>query len=208
MLPHPQHSIDELHQMVRYIFSLEPGQGSPGLTRALAGEAAAPADPDITSAVLDASFTDAGRDAVPAIVGQTSITLRSRRIEAEQATGISGAAIQDVEGASGKKAIGGIGHLHSLKFSGIPLDQSGAITCRTASAGAGGTIEVRAGKPDGKLLASLDIKPTGAAGHWIETTAPLPPGQPRSDVFLIFLKPGVDREMMPLDWVRFEPLPQ
>ncbi len=208
MLPHPQHSIDELHQMVRYIFSLEPGQGSPGLTRALAGEAAAPADPDITSAVLDASFTDAGRDAVPAIVGQTSITLRSRRIEAEQATGISGAAIQDVEGASGKKAIGGIGHLHSLKFSGIPLDQSGAITCRTASGGAGGTIEVRAGKPDGELLASLDIKPTGAAGHWIETTAPLPPGQPRSDVFLIFLKPGVDREMMPLDWVRFEPLPQ
>ena len=206
MLPHPQHSTDELHQMIRYIYSLEPGKGAPGLTRSLAGESSAPVDPDITSAVLDATFTDAGRDAVPAIVRQARVTLRSRRLEAELAAEITGSMVLDFGSAAGKKALGSIGHLHHATFADIPLDQCGAITCRTASAGPGGIIEFRAGNPGGAVLASMEIKPTGAWNHWTETTVPLPPGQPRGDVCLVFVNPGVGGGMMNLDWVRFDGL--
>ena len=204
MLPHPQHSVDELHQMVRYIFSLEAGKGGPSLVRALAGESAAPADPEITSCVLDASFTDAGRDNVPPIVGQASVMLRSRRFEAENAAEIKGSMVLGFGNANGTKAIGSIGHQHHLKFTDVPLSQAAAITCRTASAGTGGTIEVHTGKPDGPLLASVEIKPTGAWDAWTETTVPLPPNQPRSDVFLVFIKPGVSGGIMNLDWIQFE----
>jgi cytochrome c len=205
MLPHPQHSIDELHQMVRYIYALEPGKGAAGLTRSLAGESAAPADPAISGVVLDATFTDAGRDAVPPLAGHSKVTLRPRQLEAEQAAVIHGSMVLGLGGASGGKGIGSIGHQHHAKFPQVALDQSGAISCRVASAGSGGTIEVRAGSPEGKLLASLEVKPTGAWDKWIEITAPLPAALPRTDVFVVFVRPGVGGGMMNLDWVRFEP---
>jgi cytochrome c len=205
MLAHPQHSIDELHQMIRYIYALEPGKGAAGLTRSLAGESAAPADPAISGVVLDATFTDAGRGAVPPLAGQSKVTLRPRQLEAEQAAVIHGSMVLGLGGASGGKGIGSIGHQHHAKFPQVALDQSGAITCRVASAGSGGTIEVRAGSPDGELLASLEVKPTGAWDKWVEVTAPLPAGQPRADLFFVFVRPGVGGGMMNLDWVRFEP---
>ena len=204
MLPHPQHSVDELHQMVQYIFSLEQGKGGPSLIRALAGEAAPPADKEITSCVLDASFTDAGRDKAPAIVGQTHVTLRSRSFEAEDAAEIKGSMVLGFANAGGKKGLGSIGHQHYAKFTDIPLDQCGGITCRTACAGTGGTIEVHIGKPDGPLVSSMKITPTGAWDKWVETTAPFQTGTGRGDVYLVFINPGVGGGMMNLDWVRFD----
>ena len=204
MLPHPQHSIDELHQMIRYIYSLEPGKGAPGLTRAIAGESSAPGDPDVTSGVLDASFTDTGRDAVPPIVRQARVTLRSRRIEAEQAVGITGAKVVNLGSARSRKALGNIDHLHHVTFADIPLSQCGAITCRVASGGPGGTIEIRTGNPSGELLASMEIKPTGGGNKWTEITVPLPLGRSRTDVCFVFVNPGAGNDLMNLDWVRFD----
>ena len=203
MLPHPQHSDDELNQMVSYIYSLQAGQVGLGLTRALAGESTAPEDPEISSATFDASFTDAGRGTVPAIVGQAQVRLRSRRLEAEGAEAIKGAAVLPFGHASGKKGIGSIGHGHQLSFRDVPLDQARTITCRAAGAGSGGTVEVHAGTAEGKLLGSLQIGPTGDWDKWEETTVALPPGLGRGDVCLVFVKPGVDGGMMNLDWVRF-----
>lgn len=205
MLPHPQHTVDELHQMVRYIFSLEAGNSGPGLVRALSGEVSAPVDPDISSGVLDAAFTDAGRGMVPSIVGQASVTLRSRRFQAEEAAEIRGSMILGFGNAGGKKGLGSIGHQHFAKFADIPLSQCGSVTCRVASAGTGGIIEIRAGSPNGDLLASLEVKPTGAWDNWIEVSAPLPSGRSRGDVFAVFAKPGVGGGMMNLDWIQFDP---
>ena len=205
MLPHPQHTTDELHMMVHWIYSLKEGAGGPSLTRALEGQTQAPADPDISTCVLDASFTDAGRDAVPALVGQASISLRSRKFEAESAAEIKGPMTLGFGRASGQKGLGSIGDHHQVRFTGIPLAQCGKITCRVASAGTGGVIEVHAGKPEGDLLAKLDVTPTGDWDRWVELTAPLAPGHQREDVWIVFLKPGVSGGVMNLDWVRFEP---
>ena len=203
MLPHPQHSDDALNQMVSYIYSLQAGQVGLGLTRALTGESTAPADPEISSATFDASFTDAGRGSVPPIVGQAQVQLRSRRLEAEGAAAIQGAAILRFGHASGKKGLGSIGHGHQLTFRDLPLDQARTVTCRAAGAGSGGTIEIHQDTAAGKLLASVVIAPTGDWDKWEETTVALPPGLGRGDVCLVFVKPGVDGGMMNLDWVRF-----
>jgi cytochrome c len=204
MLPHPQHSLDEIHQMVRYIYSLEPGKSGPGLTRALSGSSAAPDDPEISKAVLEASFTDAGRDAVPAIVGQASVTLRGRRIEAELAEAITGPGVKDFGSASAKKAVSGFRDRNHLTFPHIPLAQAAAITCRLASASTAGKIEFHAGSPDGELLTSLDFPATGAGNKWADFRAPLPPGKSTADVVLVFLCPPNAEGPVNLDWVKFE----
>ena len=188
-----------------YIYSLEPGKGGPSLTRALAGETTPPADPDITSCVLDASFTDAGFENVPPIVGQASVTLRSSRIQAENSPEIKGSMVLSWANAGGKKGVGSIGHQHHVKLADIPLDQCRSITCHVASAGTGGNIEIHAGKPDGELLATLEVKPTGAWDTWVDVKAALPAGKSRTDVYLVFIKPGVGGGMMNLDWAEFEP---
>ncbi len=205
MLPHPQHSVDELHQMVRYIFSLEAGKSGPGLTRALEGMLTPPEDPELSALVLDAAFTDAGCGIAPPIVGRATRTLRSRRFEAEDAAEIHGSLVLEFGNAGGKKGLGSIGHQHFARFADIPLEQCGAVTCRVASAGTGGVIELRSDKPDGRILATLEVKPTGAWDRWVELTAPIPADVPRSDVFVVFVKPGVGGGMMNLDWIQFEP---
>ena len=42
MLPHPQHTTDEVTIMLRWVFALEKGKGGPTLLRGLAGEVVAP----------------------------------------------------------------------------------------------------------------------------------------------------------------------
>ncbi len=203
MLPHPQHTADEVHQMVQYIFSLERGNNGSSFTRALLGESLPASDGDMASGVLEASFTDAGRDRVSSLTGRARVTLRSRRMQAEAATEIHGSRVLDFTNASGKKGVGCIGHQHHLQFTDIPLGASSKITCRTASASSGGIIEVRAGKKDGELLTSLEIKPSGGWDSWTETSAILPPAKGHRDVWLVFVKPGVGDGIMNIDWIEF-----
>jgi cytochrome c len=125
-------------------------------------------------------------------------------LQAEDAAEIKGSMVLGFGNAAGKKGVGSIGHQHRLKLADVPLEDSSAITCRTASAGPGGTIELRADKPDGELLASMEIKPTGDWDKWTETSVSLPVGKGRRDVWVVFVKPGVSGGMMNLDWVQFE----
>lgn len=79
------------------------------------------------------------------------------------------------------------------------------ITCRTASAGQGGWIELHAASPGGPILARLDVPVTGGWETWQEGSAPLTiPGPARGDVFLVFKSPGKGG-LMNLDWICFDP---
>jgi cytochrome c len=85
MLPHPQHTADEVNMMVTWILSLEPGAGAPALLRGSSGEILAPKDAEIGFGVLEASYTDLGREEAGPLTSKATIRVRSRRVEAEQA---------------------------------------------------------------------------------------------------------------------------
>ena len=68
----------------------------------------------------------------------------------------------------------------------------------------GGTIELRAGSKTGELLASFEVKPTGAWDKWVELEAPLKTPATRGDVYIVFVNPGKGG-LMNLDWVQFNP---
>jgi cytochrome c len=203
MLPHPQQTRDELHMMVAWIYSLEKGKTGPALTRGLTGEVVVPDDANLRAAAIEASFTDAGRAPAAALAGQALVKLRSRTVEAESAGEVQGAKVANLGGASGGRGIGSIAHGSSLRIAEVNLTKSAAATFRVASKGPGGTIELREGTAGGRLIASAEVKPTGAWDNWVELPVAFEPTEARGDLVVVFLNEGKNG-LLNLDWIRFE----
>lgn len=208
MLPHGHHNEDQIRQMVSWIYSLQPGSDKPQLLRGLTGEVTPPDGKEAAGAkgfVLDATFTDAGNPPASALTGKASVTLRNRRIEAENCDELNGSRVLGGGSASGGKFVGATDHGHSLRFAALNLDHCSQITCRTASAGQGGWIEFHAGQPDGALLARVEIPVTGGWETWQTASVPLTkPAKTHGDVYAVFVNPGKSG-LMNLDWIQFDP---
>ncbi len=203
MLPHPQHTEDELHLMVRWIYGLKPGEAAAGITRGLEGEITAPGKDKAADGTLEATYTDLGRPPVTALSGTAAVHLRPRRIEAELADEISGPMPLSADSAGGKKMLGAIADKHFLKFSGLNLSDVGSVTFRVSSAGEGGKIELHGGSPEGQLLASVNVEKTGGWEKWVSLDSPVAtPDSARQDVYVVFRNPGKSG-LMNLDWVQF-----
>jgi cytochrome c len=194
MLAHPGLTTDQVQQMVRWVFALEPGKTGAGLVRGLQGEIPAPKDDQLRGVTLETTYIDRGRGPAGSLIGRSSLRLRHRRLEAERADEILGPKVQ---GGS----LGSIDHGHSLRFAGLNLSDSTKVTVRVASAGTGGALELRSGSVTGELLATLDVKPTGGWDKWVELSAPLKPAG-IGDVVAVFVNPGKGG-LMNLDWIEF-----
>jgi cytochrome c len=196
MLPHESFTTDQLQLMVRWIFALEPGRADSATVRGLTGQLLASKDDKLRVATLEATYTDAGRAPAGSLNAQTSVKLRSRRLQAELADETISAKVLG-------NFVGDIHHEAILRFSKVNLTDSVRATCRVASAGAGGKIEIHAGSVSGELLGEVEVKPTGAWDKWVELSTPLKPAG-RGDVFVVFVNPG-QGGLMNLDWIRFDP---
>lgn len=200
MLAHEALTADQVQLMVRWVFALEPGKNSAGLVRGLKGELNVPKDDQLRVAVLESTYTDFGHGPAAALSGQTTIQLRNRRLQAESADEKTGLQVLG-------SFLGAIADGHSARFKQLNLRDSGTVTCRVASAGVGGRIQLHAGSVNGPLLAELAVHPTGGWDQWIEISAPLhdgTPGKEREDVYVVFVNPG-QSGLMNLDWIQFNP---
>ncbi len=119
MLPHPQHTKDEIHMMVEWIFSLKKGENGAGLHRGTEGEIPVPKNEKLRRAVLQADFTDFGNSPAAPLSTTTVVNLRSRTIEAEAADELMGPEVMENGKASGGRMIGGMG----------PVMRSGSSKC-------------------------------------------------------------------------------
>ena len=200
MLPHENLNPDQVRMMVRYIYSLKPGQAGANLTRGLAGAVTAPTDEQIREGLLEASFTDAGQGAAAPLSGRATVRLRSRRLEAEFAEEKHGLKVLG-------NFLGAIDHGHYARFDGLNLSNSGSVTLRVASAGQGGKIELRTGSLEGPVVAEVLVHPTGGWEKFVEKTIPLAPVETRGDLYVVFVNPGKGG-LMNLDWVQFNPADQ
>ena len=191
--------------MVAWVFSLKADADKPILQRGLQGEITVPADTANARAVkIDATFTDAGQAPASPLTTQAGVTLRNRRLEAELNDGAQGTQALGGATASCGKFIGDTSDGQHLRFNKIKLDTTSKITCRVASAGQGGWIEIHAAKPDGPLLAKLQVPVTGGWEIWQEITVPLTKPDPvLGDLYVVFINPGKGG-LMNLDWIQFE----
>ncbi len=198
MLAHPQHTADEVHLMLHWVFGLEKGKGGPLLARGLSGEISAPSDNQAAAFFLEATYADTGRAPAASLSATAAVTLRSRRI---------GAASGEIHGpAIMGSRIGSIHDGHSVRFANIPLAEVGSITARAASGNVGGSIEFRAGSKTGPLIGAVEVPNTGGWENWIEVKTLLSEAIPRqnTDVFVVFVNPGKSG-LLNLDWIQFDP---
>ena len=196
MLPHSQHTEQEVDQMVRWIFGLKPEQGNTGSNRGLFGELAVPEREDIRYALLEASYTDMGREAVSSLIGTTSIALRNRQIEAEHCDSFTGLRKE-------RNNLGSINHGASATFRDLNLSDTSKISVQVSSGGSGGTLEIRRGSYSGEMLAAFKVKSTGGWNQQIQLSAAIEPIEDRTDIVLVFSNPGRG-SLMNIDWMRFE----
>lgn len=201
MLPHQQHTESEVMQMVEYVFSVTADKSNPsgqGFANSLAiGEVGG-------SLKLEANYTDLGRGEIPALIGTGSVMLRSRHIQAEAADQIHGTQVLGSGKAEEGKFMGAINHDAFLKFDRITLSGLKSIVARVTSAGAGGTIEIRRGKPDGELIGSGEVKVNGSWDDFFELEIPIAETTGRDALFLVFKNEKNRGGLMNIDSIKFQ----
>lgn len=80
---------------------------------------------------------------------------------------------------------------------------AGRFTARAASAGPGGTLEVRLDAETGPLVATVTIGPTGGAQTWVDATAAVTGATGVHDLY--FVVKGTGSARFNLDWWQFAP---
>lgn len=201
MLPHQQHTVSEVTQMVQYVFSVTADAARPsaqGFNNELVVNEA------VSSLRLEAIYTDLGRGEIPKLIGIGAVVLRNRHMQAEAADAFQGTQRLGSDRAEGRYFMGAINHEAFLKFNDIPLDGLKTIAVRVASAGAGGEIEVRRGRVDGELLGTVMVSVNGSWEDFYEKTIELKPQSGRDAVYLVFKNPVNRGGLMNIDSLIFQ----
>lgn len=204
MLPHGHHTPEEVRGMVEWVYSLEPAT-LPRVFTGFVGEIPPASDAAAGRYRLEATYLDRGAAGVPALTGSTAITLRPRRIEAEDADEVRGPQVLGSGQAGGGRFIGAVNHGHTLRIRGLPLDCVGSVTLRLASAGAGGAVELRLDAADGPVIATVPVQVNGNWEAFYDRTVPIVPTSGRHDVVVVFTHPGGAGGLMNLDSLSFLP---
>ncbi|MGA5518031.1 lectin [Streptomyces pseudogriseolus] len=137
--------------------------------------------------VLDAEYTDNGANGQPALTAHDQHITQPSHRQAEHYGDSSGVQVINHTNAHGGKTVGEIQNGDWISFTPYSLDNTTGFTARVSSAGAGGTLEVRAGSPTGTLLGTATVPVTGDWETFQDVTASLT-GQPAgtTTLYLVF----------------------
>ncbi|WP_238008226.1 PQQ-dependent sugar dehydrogenase [Dactylosporangium sp. AC04546] len=132
--------------------------------------------------LFDAAYTDNG-----GLTTHSITTLQPKHRQGEHFGGQSGIQIANHTAAEGGATAGFIENGDWISYSPYLLNNATQFTARVASAGAGGTIEVRAGSPTGTLLGTATVPNTGSWETYTNVSANIS-GAPSSatTLYLVF----------------------
>ncbi|MFG2265616.1 PQQ-dependent sugar dehydrogenase [Streptomyces sp. NPDC048720] len=140
--------------------------------------------------VLDAQYTDGGGGGQEALTTHARSVLQPRHRQAEHFGDSSGVSVVAHDAAHGGKAVGDIGNGDWIAFTPYVLSDATKITARVASAGAGGTLEVRAGSATGTLLGKATVPVTGGWDAYQDVSAALSRAPRGSTTLYLVFKGG------------------
>nr|WP_181785976.1 PQQ-dependent sugar dehydrogenase [Streptomyces phytophilus] len=135
-----------------------------------------------------ATYTDGGGGGQDALTGTDQAKLQPKHRQAEHFDTSQGVETQDKPAANGGQSVGYIDNGDWIAFRPWVLSDATQLTARIASAGVGGTLQVRAGGPDGTLLGSTEVPVTGGWDTFQDVTADLS-GAPdgTTELYLVFV---------------------
>lgn len=209
MLPHKENPPEEVREMVGWVFSLS-DVGVSGNTHAgVEGETerfAAPENDREGFVILTAAYRDQGAEGAERLERKTQTLLRNRRVGAEFYDGMNGVKMHGATDEGKGNTIAGLEPGDWIMFRNIHLDDVVKLTYRTASAGAGGRIELRLDAPDGPLVASTDIAVTGGWQDWVSTEQEIRTPGGVHDVWFVFTNDNPQAAgLFNLNWIEFHP---
>ncbi|MFD6023453.1 PQQ-dependent sugar dehydrogenase [Streptomyces griseoluteus] len=137
--------------------------------------------------VFDAEYTDNGGGGQAALTSHDQNVTQPRHRQAEHYTDSSGVTLQSKDAAHGGKTVGDIHSGDWISFTPYALGNAKKITARVSSAGAGGTLEVRAGSAKGTLLGKATVPVTGGWETFQDVSADLSRApKATTTLFLVF----------------------
>lgn len=137
--------------------------------------------------VFDAEYTDQGAGGQPPLTTHDQNIVQPKHRQAEHYGDSQGVDVINHTPANGGKTVGNIENGDWIAFTPYLLAHAKDLTARVSSAGAGGTLEVRAGSPTGTLLGSATVPVTGDWETFQDVTTPLrnPPAE-TTKLYLVF----------------------
>ncbi|MFE4819840.1 PQQ-dependent sugar dehydrogenase [Streptomyces sp. NPDC056704] len=123
--------------------------------------------------VLDAVYTDGGGGGQAPLTTHDQNVLQPKHRQAEHYGKASGITVQSKTTAHGGKTVGDIDNGDWISFTPYSLSDAQKITARVSSAGAGGTLEIRAGSPTGRTLGRATVPVTGGWDTFQDVSADL-----------------------------------
>ncbi|HWM04376.1 MAG TPA: ThuA domain-containing protein, partial [Actinophytocola sp.] len=153
--------------------------------------------------IVDSKYTDRGGNGVARLTGGDSAILQPRHKEADHFTDSAGVELAANDEGGGAALVGKISHGDWVSYEPVNLAGVRAIRFRVASAGAGGTIEIRQGAPDGPVLGSVEVPVTGGWQEWTEVTADVTDPGVSHELFLVATNPSATGDLFNLDWLEF-----
>lgn len=201
MLSHPQHSREEIRQMVAWVLALDGDEPAYEIQRGLRG--LVKTEPEGGGCVLEANYSDGGSETIGPLVGRARLRLRHPAVEGEHFSSRSGTSTLSSESASGGDFVGAINSGNHLRFDAVDLDGIERVSLRVSSAGVGGWIELRSNEIDGMLLARTEVVPNGAWEEWYEIELPLANPGGLHDFLVVFGNDDGGSGLMNLDRLHF-----
>ncbi|WAZ27306.1 PQQ-dependent sugar dehydrogenase [Streptomyces cinnabarinus] len=137
--------------------------------------------------VLDAEYTDKGANGQPPLTTHDQRIVQPSHRQAEHYGDSAGVQVVTHGPAHGGRTVGYIDNGDWISFTPYALGNATAFTARVSSAGAGGTIEVRAGSPTGALLGTATVPVTGGWETFQDVSTPLTnPPSGSTQLYLVF----------------------
>ncbi|MFI6338870.1 PQQ-dependent sugar dehydrogenase [Streptomyces sp. NPDC050535] len=152
--------------------------------------------------VLDAEYTDKGAAGQPALTAHDQRVIQPSHRQGEHYGASAGVDVISHGPAHGGKTVGNIENGDWISFQPYALGNATRFTARVSSAGAGGTIEVRAGSTTGTLLGTATVPVTGGWETFQDVTAVLS-NQPTASTSLHLVFKGGSGALFDLDEFSF-----
>ncbi|MEU6673202.1 PQQ-dependent sugar dehydrogenase [Streptomyces sp. NPDC046925] len=141
--------------------------------------------------VFDAEYTDKGANGQPALTTHDQNVVQPKHRQGEHFNESKGVSVVNHTPAHGGKTVGDINNGDWVSFNPYILGNATKLTARVASAGAGGTLEVRSGSATGKVLGRATVKPTGGWETYADvSTAISKAPKSTTTLFLVFKGKG------------------
>ncbi|MFB6673349.1 PQQ-dependent sugar dehydrogenase [Streptomyces sp. NPDC056390] len=143
--------------------------------------------------VFDAEYTDQGANGQPALTTHDQNVTQQKHRQAEHYGDSKGISITAHTPAEGGKTVGDINNGDWISFKPYVLSNVKSFSASVASAGSGGTLEIRSGSATGRLLGSAKVEPTGSWETYKDVTGTISKAPTKTTtLFLVFKGSGTD----------------